>query len=79
MRPALQGIWRGPLQRTGGAFGSQFTQRFGLLRSKRWFSRQSQVDLEVAAVVTITHVLSLERWRQMGEPAEAEATEALAA
>jgi hypothetical protein len=62
-----------------GAFGSQFTQRFGLLRSKRWFYRQSQVNLEVAAVVTITHALSLERWRRMGEPAETEATEALAA
>lgn len=49
-----------------GAFGSQFTQRFGLLKNKRWFYRQSQVDLEVAAVVTITHVLSLERWRRMG-------------
>lgn len=47
-----------------GAFGSQFTQRFGLLKNKRWFYRQSQVDLEVAAVVTITHALSLERWRR---------------
>lgn len=54
-----------------GAFGSQFTQRFKLLKSKRWFYRQSQVDLEVAAVVTITHALSLERWRRMGEPTEA--------
>ncbi|HTZ86499.1 MAG TPA: hypothetical protein VMB05_07510 [Solirubrobacteraceae bacterium] len=53
-----------------GAFGSQFTQRFKLLKSKRWFYRQSQVDLEVAAVVTITHALSLERWRRMGEPRE---------
>jgi hypothetical protein len=51
-----------------GAFGSQFTQRFGLLKNKRWFYRQSQVDLEVAAVVTITHALSLERWRRMGCP-----------
>jgi hypothetical protein len=55
-----------------GAFGSQFTQRFGLLKNKRWFYRQSQVDLEVAAVVTITHALSLERWRRMGEPAAGE-------
>jgi hypothetical protein len=47
-----------------GAFGSQFTQRFKLLKNKRWFYRQSQVDLEVAAVVTITHALSLERWRR---------------
>jgi hypothetical protein len=54
-----------------GAFGSQFTQRFKLLKSKRWFYRQSQVDLEVAAVITITHALSLERWRRMGEPTEA--------
>jgi hypothetical protein len=30
------------------------------------------VNLEVAAVVTITHALSLERWRRMGEPTEAE-------
>ena len=51
-----------------GAFGSQFTQRWKLLKSKRWFYRQTQVDLEVAAVVTITHALSLERWRRMGEP-----------
>ncbi len=64
-----------------GAFGSQFTQRFGLLKSKRWFYRQSQVDLEVAAVVTITHALSLERWRRMGEPkaAEDENAQAIAA
>ena len=55
-----------------GAFGSQFTQRFKLLKSKRWFYRQSQVDLEVAAVITITHALSLERWRRMGEPTETE-------
>jgi len=49
-----------------GAFGSQFTQRWKLLKSKRWFYRQTQVNLEVAAVVTITHALSLERWRRMG-------------
>jgi hypothetical protein len=49
-----------------GAFGSQFTQRWKLLKSKRWFYRQSQVDLEVAAVMTITHALSLERWRRAG-------------
>jgi hypothetical protein len=47
-----------------GAFGSQFTQRFNLLRGKRWFYRQFQVDLEVSAVITLTHVLSLERWRR---------------
>jgi hypothetical protein len=51
-----------------GAFGSQFTQRFRLLKTKRWFYRQTQVDLEVAAVVTITHALSLERWRRRGCP-----------
>jgi hypothetical protein len=51
-----------------GAFGSQFTQRFRLLKTKRWFYRQTQVDLEVAAVVTITHALSLERWRRRGSP-----------
>ena len=61
-----------------GAFGSQFTQRWKLLKSKRWFYRQTQVDLEVAAVVTITHALSLERWRRMGE-AETLQTQALAA
>ena len=49
-----------------GAFGSQFTQRWKLLKSKRWFYRQTQVNLEVAAVVTITHALSLERWRRAG-------------
>jgi hypothetical protein len=48
-----------------GALGSQFTQRFGLLEGKRWFYRRSQVDLEVSMVVTLTHVLSLERWRRM--------------
>jgi hypothetical protein len=63
-----------------GAFGSQFTQRFNLLRGKRWFYRQTQVNLEVAAVVTITHALSLERWRrQEQDPADAEPSEALAA
>jgi hypothetical protein len=64
-----------------GAFGSQFTQRFKLLKSKRWFYRQSQVDLDVAAVITITHALSLERWRRMGEPKEAadESSKAIAA
>lgn len=56
-----------------GAFGSQFTQRWKLLKSKRWFYRQSQVDLEVAAVVTITHALSLERWRCAGLSAGAAA------
>lgn len=50
-----------------GTFGSQFAQRFNLLRGKRWFYRQSQVNLEVAAVVTITHALSLERWRRMSD------------
>jgi hypothetical protein len=62
-----------------GAFGSQFTQRFKLLKSKRWFYRQSQVDLEVAAVVTITHALSLERWRRMGMPSADDADESLMA
>ncbi len=61
-----------------GSFGSQFTQRFKMLKSKRWFYRQSQVDLEVAAVITITHALSLERWRRMGEPTEAEDESGLA-
>jgi hypothetical protein len=41
-------------------------------KSKRSFYGQSQVDLEVAAVITITHGLSLERWRRMGEPTAAE-------
>lgn len=48
-----------------GVFGSQLTQRFQLLKGKRWFYRQSQVDLEVAMVITITHALRLERWRRM--------------
>jgi len=48
-----------------GAFDGQFTQRFKLLKNKRWFYRQSQVDLAVVAVVTITHALSLERWRRL--------------
>lgn len=48
-----------------GAFGSQFTQRFGLLKGKRWFYRQTQMDIELNVVVCITHVLSLERWRRM--------------
>lgn len=53
-----------------GFFGSQLSTRFDLLRGKRWFYRQSQVDLEVAAVVTITHALSLERHRRMQSAAE---------
>jgi hypothetical protein len=59
-----------------GTFGSQFTQRWKLLKSKRWFYRQTQVDLEVAAVVTITHALSLERWRRAGLSAGAAAVAA---
>lgn len=47
-----------------GLFGSQFAQRFNLLRGKRWFYRQTQAQLDVAAVVTITHALSLERHRR---------------
>jgi hypothetical protein len=71
--PLAREYGRGRFNGQEGAFGSQFTQRFGLLKNKRWFYRQSQVDLEVAAVVTITHALSLERWRRMGAPACAEA------
>ena len=48
-----------------GAFGSQFTQRFELLKGKRWFRRQSQVELETSMVICITHALSLERYRRM--------------
>ena len=72
---------RGRFSTQEGAFGSQFTQRFKLLKNKRWFYRQSQVDLEVAAVMTITHALSLERWRRQGEPKDApdESSEAVAA
>ena len=70
---------RGRFDGQEGAFGSQFTQRFKLLKSKRWFYRQSQVDLEVAAVVTITHALSLERWRRMGMPTAHPAGRAVAA
>lgn len=47
-----------------GAFASQFTQRFRLLKDKRWFYRQTQVNLEVATVITITHALSLEGYRR---------------
>lgn len=43
-----------------GMNGSQLTQRFGLLRSKRWFRRQSQAELEVAMVFSILHVLAIE-------------------
>jgi hypothetical protein len=57
-----------------GAFGSQFTQRFRLLKDKRWFYRQSQVDLEVAAVITITHALSLERYRRKNAGLTGDAT-----
>jgi hypothetical protein len=62
-----------------GAFGSQFTQRWRLLEGKRWFYRQTQVNLEVAAVVTITHALSLERWRLAGLSAGAGAAAAAVA
>lgn len=48
-----------------GAFGSQLTQRFELLKGKRWFRRQSQVKLETSMVICITHALSLERYRRM--------------
>lgn len=48
-----------------GAFGSQFTQRFELLKGKRWFRRQTQVELETSMVICITHALSLERYRRM--------------
>jgi hypothetical protein len=79
--PLARAYGRGRFNGQEGAFGSQFTQRFKMLKSKRWFYRQSQVDLEVAAVITITHALSLERWRRMGEPREAadESSEAIAA
>lgn len=43
-----------------GMNGSQLTQRFGLLRSKRWFRRKSQAELEVAMVFSILHVLAIE-------------------
>jgi hypothetical protein len=62
-----------------GAFGSQFTQRWRLLEGKRWFYRQTQVNLEVAAVVTITHALSLERWRRAGPSAGAGAAAVIGA
>jgi hypothetical protein len=58
---------RGRFNGQEGAFGSQFTQRWKLLKSKRWFYRQTQVNLEVAAIVTITHALSLMRWERMSE------------
>jgi hypothetical protein len=80
--PLARAYGRGRFNGQEGAFGSQFTQRFKMLKSKRWFYRQSQVDLEVAAVITITHALSLERWRRMGEPTEKtadESSEAIAA
>lgn len=48
-----------------GMFGSQFTKRFNLLRNKRWFRTQAQVEMEVAMVISITHVLSIERYRRM--------------
>lgn len=48
-----------------GMFGSQFTTRFKLLKNKRWFRRQAQVEMEVSMVISITHVLSIERYRRM--------------
>jgi hypothetical protein len=68
MQAGSYGQPRYPLQE--GQFGSQFSTRYKLLRGKRWFYRQSQVDLEVAAVITITHALSLERHRRMQTAAE---------
>jgi len=47
-----------------GFFGSQMTQRFQLLKGKRWFYRRSQVELEVAMVVAITHALTLHYHRK---------------
>lgn len=46
---------------------ASFTQRWKLLKNKRWFYRQSQVNLEVSAIVTITHALSLEQWRRTSD------------
>jgi hypothetical protein len=51
------------------AFGSQFTQRFELMKGKRWFRRQAQVELEKSMVICITHALSLERYRRMASGA----------
>jgi hypothetical protein len=48
-----------------GMFGSQFTTRFSLLKNKRWFRRQTQVELEVSMVISITHGLSLMRYERM--------------
>jgi hypothetical protein len=50
-----------------GMFGSQFTKRFPLLHNKRWFRRQTQVELEVSMVISITHALSIERYRRMAQ------------
>lgn len=52
-----------------GMFGSQLTQRFKLLKGKRWFRRQAQVEMEVSMVICITHVLSIERYKRMAEAA----------
>lgn len=53
-----------------GLFGSELCQRFGLIKNKRRFFRQSQVDLEVAIVVCLTHALSILRYqRQMQQGA----------
>jgi hypothetical protein len=48
-----------------GMFGSQFTTRFKLFEGKRWFRRQTQVEMEVSIVISITHALSIERYRRM--------------
>ncbi len=48
-----------------GMFGSQLTTRFNLLKGKRWFRRQAQVEMEVSMVISITHVLSIEFYRRM--------------
>lgn len=51
-----------------GMFGSQLTTRFGLVRGKRWFRRQTQVELETSMVISITHALSIAHYQRSAGP-----------
>lgn len=52
-----------------GLFGSQLSQRTGLVKGERWFRRQSQIDLEMAMVASILHSYTLHYHRIRGTAA----------
>lgn len=62
-----------------GYFGSQMTTRFKIFKYKRWIYDQALLDLDIAAVVTIQHALSIERARRQNAPLAAPPPARLAA